>query len=65
MPMKLVTTLSHLQSLPSIVNRRVLLDFHEYLKEVDTTQNYQNQMLKELVPYDRFLRPRERIMGKR
>ena len=55
MPMKLMTTLSHLQSLANTVNRTLLLEFHEYLKEVDTSQNYQNQMLKELVPYAEFL----------
>jgi integrase/recombinase XerD len=50
-----MTTLSHLQSLANTVNRTLLLEFHEYLKEVDTSQNYQNQMLKELVPYAEFL----------
>ena len=55
MPMKLPTTLRHLQYLASIVNRTVLLEFHEYLKEVDTIENYQNQMLKELISYAEFL----------
>jgi len=53
--MKLPTTLRHLQYLASIVNRTVLLEFHEYLKEVDTIENYQNQMLKELISYAEFL----------
>jgi integrase/recombinase XerD len=55
MPMKLATTLKHLQSLTNIVNKTILLGFHEYLKEVDTSQNYQNQMLKELISYAEFL----------
>jgi hypothetical protein len=55
MPMKLATTLRHLHSLHNITNKKILLEFHEYLKEVDTSVNYQNQMLKELVPYAEFL----------
>jgi len=31
------------------------VEFHEYLREVDTSENYQNQMLKELVSYAEFL----------
>ena len=55
MPMKLPTTLRHIQSLTNLVNKSVLLKFHEYLNEVDTSENYQNQMLKELVSYAEFL----------
>jgi hypothetical protein len=55
MPMKLARTLRHLQSISDMANKKVLLEFHEYLKEVDTSQNYQNQMLKELVPYAELL----------
>jgi len=55
MPMKLATTLSHIQSIPNIVNKTLLVEFHEYLKEVDTSESYQNQMLKQLVSYAKFL----------
>jgi hypothetical protein len=36
-------------------NKKLLLEFHEYLKEVDTSENYQNQMLKQPIPYALFL----------
>jgi hypothetical protein len=55
MPMKLATTLSHLQSIPNIVNKTLLVEFHEYLRGVDTSVNYQSQILKELVSYAEFL----------
>jgi hypothetical protein len=44
MPMKLATTLRRLQPISNFRNKTLLLEFHEYLKDVDTTQNYQNQM---------------------
>jgi hypothetical protein len=37
------------------VNKTLLVEFHEYLKEVDTSESYQNQMLKQLVSYAKFL----------
>ena len=55
MPMKLATTLSHIQSIPNIVNKTLLVEFHEYLREVDTSESYQSQMLKQLVSYAEFL----------
>lgn len=53
--MKLATTLRHLQSILNIANKKLLIEFHEYLKEVDTSVNYQNQTLKQLIPYALFL----------
>ena len=50
MPMKLKTTLGHLDRLPNQTNKLLLVEFHEYLKEADTSETYQNQMLKELTP---------------
>jgi hypothetical protein len=55
MPMKLATTLRHIQPLTKTVNKTVLVGFHEYLREVDASENYQNQMLKELVSYVELL----------
>ncbi len=53
--MKLKTTLSHLDRIPNKTNKLLLVEFHEYLKEVDTSENYQNQMLKELISFAEFL----------
>lgn len=55
MAMKLSTTLSHLDKIPNPINKRLVREFHEYLKLVDTSENYQNQMLKELISYTIFL----------
>lgn len=55
MPMKLATTLGHLQSILNITNKKLLVEFHEYLKEVDTSESYQNQMLKQLISYAEFV----------
>ncbi|MEP6575507.1 MAG: hypothetical protein ABJB85_03680 [Nitrososphaerota archaeon] len=55
MPMKLKTTLSHLDHLPNETNKKLLVEFHEYLKKCDTSENYQNQMLKELISFAEFL----------
>ena len=52
MPMKLAATLRHLQAILNITNKKLLVEFHDYLKEVDTSENYQNQML---IPYALFL----------
>ena len=55
MAMKLSTTLRHLDKIPNPLNKHLLREFHEYLKLVDTSETYQNQMLKELISYAKFL----------
>ncbi len=53
--MKLETTLGHLDRIPNQTNKKLLVEFHDYLKDIDTSENYQNQMLKELISFAEFL----------
>jgi hypothetical protein len=43
MAMKLSTTLRHIDTIPDNVNAEVVKEFHDYLKEIGTSENYQNQ----------------------
>jgi hypothetical protein len=43
MAMKLSTTLSHVDKIPNHTNVSLVKDFYEYLKEIGTSENYQNQ----------------------
>ena len=53
--MKLSTTLKHVNTIPHRVNAEILKEFYEYLKEIGTSENYQNQNLKQITGFARFL----------
>ena len=55
MTMKLSTTLRHVNIIPQSVNAEILKEFYEYLKEIGTSENYQNQNLKQITGFARFL----------
>lgn len=55
MAMKLSTTLQHVNTIPHSVNAEVVKEFYEYLKEIGTSENYQNQNLKQITEFARFL----------
>jgi integrase/recombinase XerD len=55
MTMKLSTTLRHVNTIPQSVNTEILKEFHEYLKEIETSENDQNQNLKQITVFARFL----------
>jgi integrase/recombinase XerD len=55
MAMKLSTTLGHINSIPDAVNAEAVEEFYEYLKEIGTSENYQNQNLKQLISFARYL----------
>jgi integrase/recombinase XerD len=55
MTMKLSTTLRHVNTIPQSVNTEILKEFHEYLKEIGTSENDQNQNLKQITVFARFL----------
>jgi hypothetical protein len=42
MPMKLSTTLEHINDIPNKVNACVVKEFFQYLKDIETSENYQN-----------------------
>ena len=53
--MKLSTTLIHLNTIPNPVNASLVNEFYEYLKEIGTSENYQNQNLKQIINFARYL----------
>jgi hypothetical protein len=55
MAMKLSTTLGHINNIPNALNAAIIKDFYEYLKGIETSENYQNQNIKQLIGYVRFL----------
>ena len=55
MAMKLSTTLRHIDAIPQSVNAQAIKEFHEYLKEIGTSENYQNQNLKQIIGFAKFL----------
>src|SRR5918992_5987560 len=57
MAMKLSTTLSHITTLPNSINSKVITEFYQYMKSIGTSENYQNQNLKAIIVYAKFLGP--------
>ena len=55
MAMKLSTTLGHINNILNALNAAIIRDFYEYLKDIETSENYQNQNLKQLIGYAIFL----------
>jgi hypothetical protein len=53
--MKLSTTLIHLNTIPNPANASLVNEFYEYLKEIGTSENYQNQNLKQIINFARYL----------
>jgi hypothetical protein len=57
--MKLSTTLIHLDTIPNPVNASLVKEFYEYLKQLGTSENYQNQNLKQLINFAQYSRNRK------
>ncbi len=55
MAMKLSTTLGHINTIPNSINAKVVKEFYEYLKEIGTSENYQNQNIKQIIGFAKFL----------
>jgi integrase/recombinase XerD len=53
--MKLSTTLGHLHKIPNTINGSLVKDFYEYLREIGTSENYQNQNLKQIIGFAKSL----------
>ena len=53
--MKLSTTLIHLNTIPNPVDVSLVNEFYEYLKEIGTMENYQNQNLKQIINFAKYL----------
>jgi len=55
MAMKLSTTLGHINTIPNSINAKLVKEFYEYLKDIGTSENYQNQNIKQLIGFAKFL----------
>lgn len=55
MAMKLSTTLQDVNTVPHSVNAEAVKEFYGYMKEIGTSENYQNQNLKQITGFARFL----------
>ena len=47
--MKLSTTLGHINTIPNPINASLVKEFYEYLRDIGTSENYQNQNLKQII----------------
>ncbi len=58
MPAKLSTTVTNIEKkVHNQVNKDLLSEFYAYLKTMDTSENYQNGLLKVLIRYAEYLEP--------
>ena len=52
MPAKLTTTAKNIEvKAVNHTNRQIIKDFYEYLQNTDSSENYQNGLLKVLISY--------------
>jgi hypothetical protein len=56
LPVKLSTSLENVRNnISNAANRELILRFYEYLKSVDTSENYQNGILKAVLNFCEFI----------
>ena len=55
MPTKLTTTISKIASIPNSVNSELVNDFYEYMKNNGASERHQNNNLKVVIAYAKFL----------
>ena len=56
MPVKLSTTLENIQKkITNPANREIIFRFYEYLKSLDTSENYQNGIIKAVLNFCEFI----------
>ena len=56
MPAKLTTTIRNIEiKVTNQTNRQIIKDFYEYLQNIDTSEKYQNGLLKVLIRYAEYL----------
>ena len=56
MPAKLTTTIKNIDiKVTNQTNRQIIKDFYEYLQNIDTSENYQNGLLKVLIRYAEYI----------
>jgi integrase/recombinase XerD len=58
MPTTLSTTVRHIYDrAPNSVNSKLIADFHQYMKDNATSQRHQNNNLKAIIAFAKFLGP--------
>ena len=57
MPVKLSTTIKNIQLLENPTNIDLIQGFYNYLKSNNTSESYQNQNIKALINFAKFLGP--------
>lgn len=55
MPVKLSTTLNNIQTIPNEDNRILVREFYEFMKSSGTSYKYQNNNLKTIIAFGKFL----------
>jgi hypothetical protein len=56
MPTTLSTTVRHIYDrVPNSVNSQLIADFHQYMKDNDTSERHQNNNLKAIIAFAEFL----------
>ena len=57
MPVRLSTTVSKINLVPNPVNRDLLKDFNVYMKKNGASESHQNNCLKTIMAFDKFIGP--------
>ena len=55
MPVKLSTTVSNIQTIPNENNRKLVIEFYEFMRSSATSDKYQNNNLKTIIAFGKFL----------
>ena len=55
MPTKLSTTVSKIRTIPNTVNGSLIEEFYNYMKDNDSSERHQNNALKVVIAYTKFL----------
>jgi integrase/recombinase XerD len=57
MPVKLSTTVHNIDTIPNKENQALVKEFYEFMKSSGTSEKYQNNNLKTIIAFGRFLDP--------
>jgi integrase/recombinase XerD len=57
MPAKLTTTISKISSVPNLTNSTIIREFSEYMKWNDSSEHHQNNNLKAVIAFAKFIGP--------
>lgn len=58
MTVKLSTTINNIErDVLNLENKQLLLKLYEFMKRIDTSKRYQNNNLKAIIAYSKFLEP--------